>query len=347
MMSGRPSPVRGSDGVQRRPVSSGPAAAGSGITSAFRPGRRRRTHPPGDIGEPGGERLLEPERRVEPRQVAREAVGRGADGVRRDRAGRCPVGAARVGGQQRLEIAVGDEGVDLVRVATGECAGHRAGSSRSRATLRNARWMRTRTAPSDRPRTPAISAVDISSTKRRTIARRRSSGRRDTARQAAAASSLRAASPSRSTAAATVAAASRTVSGSSLGPAASLGDRVAGDLEEPDPERGGSLAVGRARALLEASEVRQRGEERPLGDVLRLVVIAQLVERVVVHLGQVLPIEGLEPGRVRLRRLDERAVAVEMDEARTFLLRTVHLPECRSGHGVTPPPRRDRPAGRG
>ena len=130
-------------------------------------------------------------------------------------------------------------------------------------------------------------------------------------------------------------------------PAATLGDGVPGDLEEPDPERGRAIAVGRPRALLEPAEVRQGGEERPLGDVLRLVVVAQLVERVVVHLGQVLPIQGLEPGRVRLGRLDERAVAVEMDEARTSLLRTVHLPECRSGHGVTPPPRRDRRAGRG
>ena len=223
-------------------------------------------------------------------------------------------------------------------------AGHRDGSSRSRATLRSARWMRTRTAPSDRPRTPAISAVDISSTKRRTIARRRSSGSRPTA-----------ARPRRVVAPRRVALRGRPARGDRAGrlerclraaapPAAALGDRVAGDLEEPDAERRGTLAVGRAGTLLEPGEVRQGGEERALRGVLRLVMVAQLVERVAVHLGQVLPIQGLEPGRVRLRRLDEPTVAVEMDEARTPLLRTVHLPECRSGHGVTPPPRSGSPS---
>ena len=184
--------------------------------------------------------------------------------------------------------------------------------------------MRTRTAPSDRPSTPAISAVDISSTKRRMSARRRSPGSRPIARHASTASSW-----------------SRGVGFEvarrgdghrglerRLGPPASLpapfGHRIAGDLEEPHPERRGALAVGGAGPLLEPGEVRQRVEEGALGRVLRLVVIAQLVEGVAVHLGQVLPIEGLEAGRVRLGRLDEPTVTVEVGKARTPLLRTVH-----------------------
>ena len=233
-------------------------------------------------------------------------------------------------------------------VASRRRAGHRDGSSRSRATLRRARWMRTRTAPSERPRTPAISAVDISSTKRRMTARRRSSGRRPTADQAAATSSRCAASPSMSTGAGDRSPLPRAAPpGRRRRRAAALGDGVARDLEEPDAEGRGALAVGRAGPLLEPAEVGQGGEERPLGGVLRLVMVAQLVERVAVHLGQVLPIEGLEPGRVRLGRLDEPSVAVEVDEARTTLLRTVHLPECRTGHRVTPAPRSVRPAGHG
>ena len=293
-----------------------------------------------------GEGLLEQERRVEARQVAGEAVGGPADGFVGILRRRAAVGAAGVGREECLEIAVGDERLDLVAVPSGGCAGHRDGSSRSRATLRRARWMRTRTAPSERPRTPAISAVDISSTKRRITARRRSSGSRPTADQAAATSSA----PCR--------VAFDVDRGGDragrferrLGPAAqaaaTLGDGVARDLEEPDAERRRALAVGRARPLLEPAEVRQGGQERALGGVLRLVMIAQLVERVAVHLGQVLPIEGLELGRVRLGRLDKATVAVEMGKARTTLLRTVHLPKCRTGHGVTPAPRRAGPVGR-
>ncbi len=258
---------------------------------------------------------------------------------------RAAVGAAGVGREECLEIAVGDERLDLVAVPSGGCAGHRDGSSRSRATLRRARWMRTRTAPSERPSTPAISAVDISSTKRRISARRRSSGRRPTADQAAATSSARAASPSMSTAAATEPAASSGASGPAAQAAATLGHGVARDLEEPDAERRRAFAIGRARPLLEPPEVRQGGQERALGGVFRLVMVAQLVERVAVHLGQVLPIEGLEVGRVRLGRLDKATVAVEMGKARTTLLRTVHLPKCRTGHGVTPAPRRAGPVG--
>ncbi len=240
--------------------------------------------------------------------------------------------------EQRLEIAVGDERIDLVAVPTGECAGHRAGSSRSRATLRSARWMSTRTAPSDRPSTPAISAVDISSTKRRISARRRSSGSRATAPQAAWAASWRSTSPCEVDRGGDRRRGLQRRLRAAAAEASPLGDHVAGDLEEPDPEGRRALAVGRPGALLEPGEVRQRGEERPLGGVLRLVVVVQFVEREAVHLGQVLPIEGLEAGRVRLGGLDEPPVAVEVAKARTTLLRAVHLPECRSGHRRYTPP---------
>ena len=86
-------------------------------------------------------------------------------------------------------------------------------SPRSRATFRSARWMRTRTDPSERPMIPAISAVDISSTKRSTTARRRSPLSRLTARRAARPSSRRAASASRSSGPASSATVSRVVSG--------------------------------------------------------------------------------------------------------------------------------------
>ena len=78
-------------------------------------------------------------------------------------------------------------------------------------------------------------------------------------------------------------------------------------------------------------------------------MVAELVVRVAVHLGEVLPIEGVEPGRFAQGGLDERSVAVEMDEPAIVIRR--HLPEHRSGHRVTPRPSgrrsRRRPAGGG
>ena len=105
------------------------------------------------------------------------------------------------------------------------------------------------------------------------------------------------------------------------GAAGPFGDRVPRDLEQPDAERGGALPVRRAGTLLEPADAGQGREERPLGDVLRVVVIAELVGRVAVHLGEVLPVQGLEAGRVRLRSLHESPIAVEVGEARTALLR--------------------------
>ena len=176
--------------------------------------------------------------------------------------------------------------------------------------------MRTRTAPSERPSTPAISAVDISSTKRRISARRRSPGSRSTAREGRGRLSAadcvglevgRRGDGDRGIERRLRAAAD---------PAATLGDRIPGDLEEPDPERGRAIAVVGPGALLEPAEIGQRREERPFRGVLCLVMVAQFVEGVAVHLGEVLPIQGLEPGRVRLGRLHEPPVAIEVGKAR-------------------------------
>jgi hypothetical protein len=62
-------------------------------------------------------------------------------------------------------------------------------------------------------------------------------------------------------------------------------------------------------------EVGKGGEERPLGGVLGLVMIAELVIRVAVHLCEIPAIEGVEAGWVAARLLDERAIPVEMGDA--------------------------------
>ena len=125
---------------------------------------------------------------------------------------------------------------------------------RSRATARRPRWIRTRTAPSERPITPAISAVVISSTKRRTSARRRSSGRRATAAQAAPASCRRPASDSILEGVGDQGGGLERCRRVAAPAAPDVGNHVAGDLEQPDPERRGAFAVGRPGALLEARQ---------------------------------------------------------------------------------------------
>ena len=122
--------------------------------------------------------------------------------------------------------------------------------------------------------------------------------------------------------------------------AATFGDDVAGDAEEPDPERGGIVAVRGAGPFLELVQVGQRGKERPLGRVLRLVMVAQLVDRDVVHLGHVLPIQGVEAGGVRLGGLHEGTVAIERSGPPAGRLRPRHPSQCRTDHGVTPRPAR-------
>ena len=77
-------------------------------------------------------------------------------------------------------------------------------------------------------------------------------------------------------------------------------------------------ASGPSSGVRLLAEPRQRGEgaqERALGGVLGGVVVRELVEGVGIHLGEVLPIQGVELGRVPAGRLDEGAVAVEGDDA--------------------------------
>ncbi len=148
------------------------------------------------------------------------------------------------------------------------------------------------------------------------------------------------------------------------GPAAQgpamVGDDVARDAEEPDPEGrgvrrigegvGGSVADGRrpAPALLEAREPAEREHEGPLRHVLRLMVVAQLVQRERVDLRHVLPIQGLEPGGVPPRLLDEAAVGIEpRDGVASGPESPSTHSEHRTRHGVTPPPRDGRSRRRG
>ena len=135
----------------------------------------------------------------------------------------------------------------------------RSSAPSSPATRRRPRWMSTRTAPSDRPRIAAISAVVISWTKRSTTARRRSPRRPSTARNAAAAASRR---DDRPLDVDRVRRRAGEIEGrlrSAASPAAALGHDVAGDPEQPDPERRCLGAVLGARALLEAGQPGERG----------------------------------------------------------------------------------------
>jgi hypothetical protein len=127
-------------------------------------------------------------------------------------------------------------------------------------------------------------------------------------------------------------------------------DDVPGDLEQPDAEGRGAFAVGRPSPLLEAVQVRERGQERPLRGVLGGVVIAELVVGVAVHAGQVPPIEGIEACRIALRRLDQRSIQVEVRDAGLGIRGRSRSPEHRTSHAVTPVRRRgdaeSRPRGR-
>ena len=108
------------------------------------------------------------------------------------------------------------------------------------------------------------------------------------------------------------------------------------NVEAPSPSAGRARSSNRPRFA-------QGGEERPLGGVLGLVMVAELVEGVAVHLGEVLPIEGVEPGRVAPGRLDERSVAVEMGDRRSRTLRCA--PDGPSFQTPDEPSRYTRPAG--
>ncbi len=112
-------------------------------------------------------------------------------------------------------------------------------------------------------------------------------------------------------------------------------------VEAPSPSAGRARSSNRPRFV-------ERGQERALRGVLRLVVIAELVVGEAVHLGEVLPVEGLEPGRVRLGRLDEATIAVEVGQPRAHPPPACPtLPNAATGHGVTPGPGWIRRAARG
>ena len=84
----------------------------------LRTGSGGHPHPRRNGAQARGECLLEQERGMEARQVAGEPVGGPAEGVIGVARRGAAVGAASVGGQERLEIAVGDERLDLVAVAS-------------------------------------------------------------------------------------------------------------------------------------------------------------------------------------------------------------------------------------
>ena len=231
------------------------------------------------------------------RSVARRRGGRRG---RRPAPGRGRPCRRAGGPQQRLEVAVGDERLDLAdvgdtRTSRAVTCGRRRGR---RATLRSARWIRTRTAPSDRPRTPAISAV------RQLVDEAQDHGLAAVAGQApdgapGRARPRRGGPPS----------ASRS-SGSDdrpprprAAPRAARGAGAPGDslraiwnsqtrnVEAPSPSAGWARSSNAAGCV-------SAGEEGRLGRVLRGVVVAELVVGVAVHLGEVPAIQGVEPGRV-------------------------------------------------
>ena len=321
-----PTPV-GSAAVERRPAARGGPTAPSRPAAAAHPLRHASASRAASASSNRNDGWSRGRSRA-----SRSAVRRiGSSGIEVD--GPC-VGAAGVRGEQRLEIAIGHERVDVVAVPTGEGVGHRV------AVVEVARHAPQRPVDEhpDGALGPAEDAGDLRG--------RHLVDEAQDERPAAILGQPRDRPPrcSRGIVAFGVALAGRPARRRSPRPRAGppggggarrrrFGDDVAGDLEEPDAEGGRALAVGRAGALLEPRQVRQRRQEDPLGGVLGVVVVAQFVEREAVHLGQVLPIEGVEVGRVRLGRLDEPPVAVEVRQGadRPPTRHGRDLPECRVG----------------
>ena len=276
---------------------------------------------------------------MEARQVAGEPVGGPTIGLVGSGRRRAAVGAAGVCREERLEVPVGHECLDLVAVTSRFRAGHRDGSSRSRATLRRARWIRTRTAPSDRPRTPAISAVDISSTKRR-IERPASIVGEPTDRRPGRGGLVpRPASASMSTGAATELGrlerrlgwrrSRRRRSATAL---RAIWKSQTRNVEAPSP------SVGRARSSNRARFAERRGTSAPSHPPPRDGRAARRTRSCTPGPGTSDRALRTGPGPpAPPRPADGRGRG---GRARAPLLRPIPLPECRSGHGVTPP--RDR-----
>ena len=209
-----------------------------------------------------GEALLEPERRMDADQVARRAAARRparpGRGRRRSAASAAPALARRE--QRRRGSGRSTSASISRRVSAGSTgvidrAGRPGRARRSAAPDGSGPGPRPRSGRGRRRSRPC----DISSTKRRTTARRRSSGRRPTARPGRRAP-RRARPRCRSTSSGSRdrrGGLERRDRAGGAGRGALVGDHVAGDLEEPDPERRGALAVGRPGALLEPAAARR------------------------------------------------------------------------------------------
>ena len=125
--------------------------------------------------------------------------------------------------------------------------------------------------------------------------------------------------------------------------AALIGDDVAGDAAAgPNVER--AVAVGRP-CPLSKREQGQRGE-RPFRGVLGVVMVAELVVRLRIHLGEIPAIERFEGGWVAPSGLDERPVAVEGDPRAPASSAALTLPNTGRAIPVTRAGRSglDRPA---
>ena len=88
MSNGRPYRARSSPSSSGSRSSRPRSRAAQRHDEAFRAGRGREAHPGRGLGQPGGEGLLETERRVPARQVRGQPVGGPADGIGRGRRGR-------------------------------------------------------------------------------------------------------------------------------------------------------------------------------------------------------------------------------------------------------------------
>ena len=86
-----------------------------------------------------------------------------------------------------------------------------------------------------------------------------------------------------------------------------VGQDIAADLEQPYPE-----GAARVHApVIESGQATQRLEEHLLGDVLGGVMGARLVEGEAVHLGHVLPVEGVESQRVPTGGFHRQTVGID------------------------------------
>ena len=103
-------------------------------------------------------------------------------------------------------------------------------------------------------------------------------------------------------------------------------------VEALGPSSGRACSRNRGRAG-------ERAQEHALGGVLGGVVVPELVEGEGIHLGEVLPIQGVEPGGVAPGRLHEGPVAIEGDRRTRRRGRALALPNTGPAIALHPPPR--------